>query len=150
MNSCERELADAVKQLGLSTSQFSKCEPPQADDVARTAKVRFVTGNPRVWWLGFQQPYETFPYDSLDDWARRLSGVIPHGTARCWLIAESTTETYPVYDVQVESIVAVLKECSFFEYFLVDPAFKWIVADTDHNQLLVARPIDEKKSRGRA
>jgi hypothetical protein len=140
MSLCERELEDAVEQLELSTPQFSKCDSPKASDVARTAKQRFVSGNPRVWWLGFQQPYETFPYRSPDDWAQRLESVIPHGTTRCWLIAESSSETYPVYDVDVATVAAVLEECSFFEYYLVDPAFAWIVADTDHNQILVARP----------
>ena len=45
--------------------------------------------------------------------------------------------TYPVFDVQIAVLTSILKECSFFEYYLVDPEFRWIIADTDHNEILV-------------
>jgi hypothetical protein len=141
LNTYEQELANAAKRLGLNGSAFSRCEPAKANDVARTARERFVTGNPRVWWLGFRKPYETVPYGSREDLTRSLNVAIPSGSARCWLIAESESEIYPVFEGEIVAIVSVLKECGFFEYYLVDSEFRWIVADTDHNELLVARSI---------
>jgi hypothetical protein len=142
MNNCEGEIASAVKALGLGEAQVSKCDSAKSTEVARRAKGRFVEGNPRVWWLGFRKPYDSRTYGDSNDWEQRLMTTIPHPTKRCWLIAESESEAYPVYDVQIGTIVAVLKECCFFEYYLVDPDFNWIVADTDHNQLILARPIE--------
>jgi len=139
MSSHEQEIAGAVKVLALSAAQFLRCDPAKSHAVAIAAKGRFVVDEPRVWWLGFRRPHETHAYGDLQDWERRLVATIPPGTTRCWLIVESDGDSYPVYDVEVDVVAGVIKECSFLEYYLVDPEFNWIVSDTDHNQLIFVR-----------
>jgi hypothetical protein len=144
MSNWEREISNAIEQLGFSASEFVKSEREKATEIVRVAKSRFVADNPRVWWLGFRQPYDSQSYGALDDWERRLKSLIPRGVTHCWLIAECNHNDHPVYQVSVAVVASVLKECSFFEYYLVDSDFEWIIADTDHNSLIVARHIDEE------
>jgi hypothetical protein len=136
----KRQIAAAMKKLGFPPDRFDRCDERKAADVARLAKQRFVNGNPRVWWLGLKEPYEAHEYHDPNEWAKRLRDVVPRDTERCWLIVESDREAYTVYDVALDAVGQVLSECGFFEYYLVGPDFSWIVADADHNQLLVARP----------
>lgn len=149
MINCEQEIASAVIRLGLGSSQISKCEPAEAMRVARLTQSQFVVDDPRVWWLGFQALYETVPYGSSDDWARRLNALIPLGTDRCMLICDCERDDYLVYEVAVGVVTSLLSECSFFEYYLVDPEFRWIIADTDHNQFLLARSAQGRESESR-
>lgn len=146
MINCEQEMASAVVRIGLSPSQISKCELAEAIRVRHVTQRQFVIGDPRVWWLGFQAPYEAVSYRSPDDWAQRLNALIPLGTDRCWLVSEGERDDSPVYDVAVGVVTSILSECSFFEYYLVDLEFRWIIADTDHNQLLLAHPIQVRES----
>jgi hypothetical protein len=56
-----------------------------------------------------------------------------------WLVIESDGETYPVYRVaRIDAVPLVLAECPFLEYYLIDHDYGWLIADTDHNELLVA------------
>ncbi len=139
MSEDEHEIDGAAKRLGVSAAQVSRCDSTESAEIADAARSRFVSDSPRVWWLGFRQPFDSHPYSDSKNWERKLVELIPRGTNSCWLIVESDRSIYPVYKIQIDTILSVLRECSFFEYYLVSLNFDWIIADTDHNELIVAR-----------
>jgi hypothetical protein len=148
MDDYTNDIRNAINKLGLREAEFSKCDTVESAKLASIAKERFVIGNPRVWWLGFSPPYQSHSYDKPDEWKARLNAAIPEGTKKCWLIGEPDSDTtpYTVYVTDTSKVAEVLSQCRFFEYYLVDPNLNWIIADTDHNQLIVAQPIAPRTS----
>jgi hypothetical protein len=71
---------EAGKRLGVT---FSRCSDDRASTVVAAARARFVTGNPRVWWLSLARPSRS--YDSAQ---RSFLDVVPERTERVWFIAE--------------------------------------------------------------
>jgi hypothetical protein len=140
------DIRSALDKLGLSEAEFSRCDAVESTNLARVAEERFVVGAPRVWWMGFSPPYQSRGYNGPAEWRTRLNEAIPDGTRKCWMISEpgSAATSPTVYVADACKVADVLGECRFFEYYLVDPNLDWIIADTDHNQIVVARPVAAK------
>jgi hypothetical protein len=68
-------------------------------------------------------------HEAWSDEAVTALGLARDGCAslrRFGLIIESGADQYPVYD---------------FEYYLIDEEFTQLIADTDHNEIIVAKRV---------
>lgn len=135
-NEYELEVDAAAERLGFAGTTFSKVDRQLGGMICRQVMSLFVTGNPRAWWLGFKEA-QSSPY-TREEWPSCVLRSVPLDTSFCWLVLESDSKDYPVYRVAPSQLSVLLGECSFFEYYLVDLKFKWIIADTDHNAVVVA------------
>lgn len=134
-NEYAAQVDEAIVGLGIAPHAFVKCDREKAREVAGLAKERFVRGNPRVWWLALKQPHEAYPYQK-EEWPECLMRHVPPKARSCWLIIESDSDDYPVYKAVISEIPNVLGECGFFEYYLVGEYVEWLIADTDHNEVM--------------
>jgi predicted NUDIX family NTP pyrophosphohydrolase len=105
-----------------------------AKRVTDEAVRRFVLGSPRAWWMNLAVPAEV-----TDSTASTFIDVVPEKTGRCWLIPEIETAGWPVFDVEVADIQAILNDCPFFEYYVVARDFSWLLAESDHDEFFVCR-----------
>jgi hypothetical protein len=137
-NQIEEELDKALDSLRLPIEAFRKCAPEQAKRIVKIAMDTFVINNPRAWWMSLKHPYESFDYSDgfgFEDLIRH----VPEGNEKCWFVPETEEEYAPVFDVNVNCISRVLGECYVFEYYLVGKQFDWLIAENDHNQVIVCR-----------
>jgi hypothetical protein len=121
----EGELEKALNILALPESELRKCNDEEAVYVVNIAMETFVKDHPRVWWLSLKTPFNAFSYAQGDAY-KHLVEYIPNNEKRCWFVA-------------IVSIIKLLEECCFFEYYLVDKNFNWLIIENDHNELIVAR-----------
>lgn len=140
MNDTELEVDRAIIGLQLGTESIRKLPPDEADAVVGELRKTYVDGDPRALWLGLKQPFRSFPY-SRSEWPSCLVTALAAVHARVvWLVVEAESRELVVYRIaQLEAVPRVLAECTFFEYYLVDCGFRWLIADTDHNEILVAK-----------
>jgi len=88
--------------------------------------------------MSLKQPTEWFDYPDgfgFQDLIRH----VPEGNLRCWFVPETEEQYPPVFDVEVDRVSRVLGECTYFEYYLVGKRFDWMIAENDHNQVIVSR-----------
>lgn len=128
----EEQIESAAISIGLPIERLST---DRAAEIERRARQRFVRENPRAWWMSLSGSCEHFNANEY-----KLEDVLPAGSAKCWLIAETgSTSGLPVYSLDASSVSAVLDECPYFEYYVVAADFSWLVAESDHNILFVCR-----------
>jgi hypothetical protein len=87
--------------------------------------------------MSLKYPFESFDYSEgggFEDLVRH----VPEGEESCWLIPETEEEKLPVFDAEISCISRLLGECSYFEYYLVGKRFDWLIAENDHNQVIVS------------
>lgn len=121
---------DAISRMALEGFRVTE---PRATEIYSTAQYRFVEGCPRVWWDALKVPYEIFDSKFVD-----LSEVIPRTSSSCWLVPETGLEI-TVYSVKCSDVPSIIRECPYFEYYVVDGEYRWMIAESDHNQLFVCR-----------
>jgi hypothetical protein len=139
---------EAAAQLGLTPEQLRRLDDAAAGEVVRRARERFVTGDPRQWWLQLKLPTTSHPApaDPDDD----VRALFPTTVERVWFLPDPGQGEPPVYDLEAEALMPLLGELPFFEYYVIDPSYRWLVAETDHNEILVApaeRPLEDDSGR---
>jgi hypothetical protein len=135
-------IGEAATQLELAPGQLRRLDDATAAEVVRRARERFVAGDPDVWWLSLRLPATSHPAPSdPDDDVRAL---FPVAVERCFFLPAPGTGAAPlVYELEAEALMPLLGELPFFEYYVLDPDFRWLLVETDHNEILVA-PAERK------
>ncbi len=145
----DQEIEEWLESAAISTGlPIERLPTDRAAEIERRARQRFVTDNPRAWWMSLSGSCEHF-----DAKEHKLEDVLPAGAAKCWLIAETgSTSGLPVYSLDVRNLSAVLDECPYFEYYVVAEDFSWLIAESDHNVFFVCRlgadPKPEIRTKG--
>lgn len=119
----------AAWNLGIRLERLTQND---AFVVTEEIRARFVDGSPRVWWLGLKTPYVY--YDSA---STRLSQVLPSLSGKVLFIPELDEGPLPVFGIEASGIETLIGECPFFEYYVVDADKAWLVAETEHDILIV-------------
>jgi hypothetical protein len=133
---------EAATQLELAPGQLRRLDEANAAEVVRRARERFVAGEPEQWWLALRLPTTSHPAPSdPDDDVRAL---FPVAVERCYFLPAPGAGAAPlVYELEAEALMPLLGELPFFEYYVLDLEFRWLLVETDHNEILVA-PAERK------
>jgi hypothetical protein len=128
-------LEDASRELNIP---LRKLPDNEAVSVVREAQARYVIGNPRVWSLALKPPYARH-----DGSTTSIQDVLPRHTGPVFLIPEA--DSLPlVYEIDASHLDAILKGCPYFEYNVIDPTLRWLLAESEHDVIYVSRhPGDE-------
>jgi hypothetical protein len=126
------ELTDMIDEVAAAHDRtFRRCALEEGHEVVRRARAVFVTGNPRVWWLGLRLPSKRSPSE-----AARIVDVLPVLPASAWFIVEDDPELV-VYDLAPADVELIRKEGPAFEAYYVDKALRWLLAETDHDEFIL-------------
>jgi hypothetical protein len=140
------ELVDkAIQESNASPNEMVQVSSNEANKVVKTAMDKFIEGNPRVWWLSLKT--ETLNV-SAEDSPEYLKRYWPPGEKHCYFIPENETDTLRVFEATLEGIIKVLKNSIFYEYYLVGKQFNWLIIETDHNELLIAKDKKDATNAG--
>lgn len=88
------------------------------------------------WWANLKVDHETIPYGDRDGLEEVAQIVAPQANALL-VVTDDQPRPWPVFFGPSFTLLAVLREVRFCEYFLADPDFKWLIFDTHHNALVV-------------
>jgi len=145
MESIAATILQAVRELGFGTNRCERLPVDEASGVYEAALRHYVPeGSPKWWWEHF--PVSTGVHFEAGDGWRQLSRLVPNPDERVWLIAEDEgLPGYSVWTARVRDIAAVLGECPAFEYYLVQPEFRWLLCENHHNVLIaVGEEVEER------
>jgi hypothetical protein len=133
-NSLEKELALAMSKFGINAKQVGN-----KDGILSKIQEAFIDGNPRAWWESMKFKPKIFYYGVDDDDAfLHIVDIAPACSSSCvWFIADDDNERKFVFDVPLDKITDILKECRYFEYYIVPYDFSWMLAENDHGDLLL-------------
>lgn len=67
----------------------------------------------------------------------RLAQLAPPVTKNVWLVVDESNEGKFVLDVPIHAVSEIIRECRYFEYYVVSPDFLWVMAENDHGDLLL-------------
>ena len=157
-------ILDSAKELGLSKSEFSQVGPTQWDSVLQDVIRNFTSfefnglswpwdhykGTSTLWlWEYFREPRFSFcPKDSATNYGI-LQSLLPVDTL-VWLVTEDSSRmkkngNFWVLQGNYGSVLDVLWNCHPMEFYIVDRAYQWLLAENHHNYLIgVGDEIVEK------
>jgi hypothetical protein len=124
------ELSTALGKCGLSDEQ-----PINRKALLERIQGTFVAGDPRAWWLSFKTKPTVLHCEDNNGYLR-LSELAPASTKNVWFVVDESNEEKFVFDVPFHAIAEIIKECRYFEYYVVAPDFSWLIAENDHGDLL--------------
>lgn len=139
VNDAEIEFDEARRTLGLEVA-VEKLPNAAARQLSEEVRRRFVDSDPSAWWDGFKNPDLRRPYANREESKVILRSLLPAGCDPILLFLESDASHAPVYRGNLAHLLQVIDDCSAFEYYLAPPDLGWIIADTEHEQLIRARP----------
>lgn len=131
-----KDIRQLIDDLSL-TEQMRELSAAEARDVLDTAKGLFVRGNPRAWWLSLKVPAQALQYPDATGYLH-LSDHLAGAGQRFWFIPELEIEELPVFDAELDAVTKLLRESSFFEYYILSKDYRQLLVENDHNQILLA------------
>lgn len=127
------ELEVAVREVGgihsLSEGEAAACVNELANVFVTDSKCQW-------WWESLKKPSKHIAYESNDGLAI-LATLIEQESPVVLVVTDDSLPPWPVYLGSMEGVIAVLRECRFFEFFLAAPDGSWMVFDTHMNELVV-------------
>jgi hypothetical protein len=107
------------------------------DDIAR----RFVDKEESVWWWeSLKCDSVTLPYGDSDGLALLGELLFAERMIRL-VVTDDEPRPWPVFEGEAQTILELLRELRFFEYFIASEDCRWVVFDTHHNALVAAGSI---------
>ena len=125
---------NALRKLNFSSDIFCELGSSESNKVIKKAKYIFVANDPRVWWLSLKVPYTSISVEAFDNFNYILQNF---PSKKCFFIPENEKECLRVFDGTISTIIELLGECVFFEYYIITKDYKILLIENDHNELLI-------------
>lgn len=129
-DSFESELFNALRKCGLSDH-----EPKNKHELLQKIQNAFIIGNPRAWWTHLRPKPLVRNYED-DDGYLHLGEFAPPSTNYVWFVVDEDNEKKYLFDIPITSIPNVVKDCRYFEYYIISKDLSWLLAENDHGSLL--------------
>lgn len=133
------EIKDAIKALRLER-EIKEYFNDEKDKIINKIKYKFVSGNPRVWWLSLKYKPKNFIY--TDNYQYRRIGELLN-EEECFFIPE--LEDIHVFETKVQYVIKIIENSSFFEYYIVNKSITKFLCETDHGDFLFININDLKE-----
>jgi hypothetical protein len=133
----DRELLQELTVAASAVGGITKLSNKAAIDLTQQLARAYVADpDCRWWWESVSVPVKRIPYGKADG----LSVLAELFDTDCDAILIVTDDEEPpwlMYSGKVRDLIAMLRECRFFEYILVARDSSRIVFDTHMNELVV-------------
>src|ERR1700759_2360034 len=116
------EMIDWIKEA-INRLDIKSSPAPEADArrIIQKAQDTFVSDHPRAWWMSLKGKPEIF-----DSRTHSLGQILPSHEQGYWFIPEAEVADLPVFELSRSQIEELLKECPFFEYYIIQKDFNWL------------------------
>jgi hypothetical protein len=128
----------AIAELAYDDGKARRLAGSEAAGVRAEIASRFAMGRPRSLGMDLREPHTSRRYER-SEWRACLENALGElGSSRGWLVVDGGTEGDVLYQVDLGAVAELLANAPFLEYAIVDESVSVILADTDHNEILVA------------
>lgn len=142
MHAVADEIDRAIASLGLD-GKVTRLSPPEAAKINQAVESRFVGSSEQRWWWDALPTAESVSFDDALGY-QRIPIVVPNASDVGWFIVEGAEPgPYPVHEASPADAVAIVGECSGFEYYLVARDLSWLVCENHHGCIIGSgAPVD--------
>jgi hypothetical protein len=137
------EISELQKELiaAFELVNVESCEIQNKHGIIKKIQNQFVSGTPRAWWTHLLPPVKVHKFEDNTAYLH-LMEIAPSKFPNIWFVVDEDNERMLLYKVPLEKIKDVIKECRFFEYYIVAEDFSWLLAENDHGDLLLCQNLD--------
>lgn len=133
----DSELLGDIRKVILEIGGVYELPGDEAETFCQRLASRYVGDRKqRWWWATLAQPSCVLRYGDRDGLAM-LYNLLASKPVIYLGVTDDEEGPWPVIVGDSRTICALLREVRFFEYFVADPDFNWVVFDTHHNELVV-------------
>lgn len=142
-----QENYDMDNELIIEINEFIKTKKLDCYSVQESSAKNMLENLANVFSFDLSNKYlwenayikEEIAYADSSEWEVFLSALLRNFNERVYLVVtDDNFYPWPVFDCKAESIVDILKEQQYFEFFIFDKSMKYILFDTHANELLLA------------
>ncbi len=118
-----------------------------ASEACKELAARFLGDSPsRWWWDSLKSDPVIVPYND-EEVFDLLQRILPSSEI-LFIPTDDEEGQWPVYTGSVSAVINMVMELQFFEYFIADKGYNWVVFDTHHNSLVIAGDLPFKENVG--
>ena len=137
------ELSRELHAYAVSHS-LTELDEKVASEMCSSIRRKFVGhSGTQWWWDSLSCKCATIDYGDSDGLAL-VRSLLAQENSLIIAITDDEHPPWPALLGTTESVLGLLSELRFFEYFLTDQANNWVVFDTHHNSLVVAGSLLEE------
>jgi hypothetical protein len=136
-------MSDVTDEVGMAIGRLALSERVQRLPVEDAARINaellnsfVVGGDRRWWWEAFREPSasKAFPDDMGFE---HIVELVPNRAEKCWFVVEDTSsDSYPVYEATPEDVVSIVGECFAFEYYIAPKSKHWLICENHHGRII--------------
>ena len=105
--------------------------------IKELSKIYSFSFNDLYWWENVKADV-SYKYSDNNEWTTKLSEMIKvYGEEVLLFITDDEYTPWPAFKCNTDRLITLLSGQRFFEYFIVDEKFEYILFDTHHNVLLL-------------
>jgi hypothetical protein len=143
------DLENIRKELKISSENFIEVKHYSYENILKQIGERFTNLGARAtkyFWLNHNLKGDvvSFMPKSEEDVTKILRVIIPDNPI-LWFIGAETYKgksKYWLYESDLNSAIAILDEMYFFDFYLVDKKYNWLISEEDYGVLLsVGEPV---------
>lgn len=130
------ELEDAFNKAGIGDYVVVN-----ATAIIEKIKKNYVSGNPRAWWLSLKNKIDTLHYEDNSGY-KYIAEIVENKFSQAhnsyvFFLADENNEQMYLYKIPLNALVFVIKQCRYFEYYVVSEELSWLVCENDHGEIIV-------------
>lgn len=132
----EQEIMEAIQNLNIQ-DKVRVIKGEEKDHMLSRFHSIYVVGEPRVWWLSLKYKPDIFSFE--EDGAlsfQRIADFFDSEEEVWFVVEDEFRDDQLLYKAKVRHILAVIGDCSCFEYNIVSENGERFLCETDHDMFL--------------
>lgn len=137
------ELEEAIRTAGIDDYYVEN-----AQEIISMIKNVFVNDNYSPWWLSLKHRLSVTSYPD-DTGYKNILRIVTDKFKRgkicddnVFIIADEGNACMCLYKIALESLINIIENCRFFEYYIVPYDLSWLICENDHGDLIVCSRMD--------
>ena len=134
----DTELISEIRIWIDKVKNFRELNKSEAFNAVEAVAKKYIGNrNQTWWWESLKHKSVTIKYDDSDG-LMLLEKIVGNDNAEViFVVTDDEPEPWAVFQGNFRSIIQVISEQRFFEYFITDQNYSWLIFDTHHNSLVV-------------
>lgn len=135
LSELEIELMEAISDLKIE-DKVQKFTGEEKERILFKLQEKFVSGNPRVWWLALKYKPTSFFFERQDPHKEIVNFF---DKEEVWFVIEDefNANEQILYKTKIRYVIDIIEEnCTYFEYNIISENYDKFLCQTDHDDIL--------------
>lgn len=131
------ELLRGIRKFIACKKDFTELNKRDALEAINCIAKKFIIDRSKKWWwTDLTQDSVKIEYGESDG-LLFIEELVNKDTEVLFFITDDEPEPWPVFQGKLSTVIEIIAEQRFFEYFLTDKDYSWIIFDTHHNSFII-------------